>query len=155
MDFSCLLASQVVHYLYPLKPSIGEGKDHNLLQQIESPPIHLASLCTWSHFWHPWVGSIWSGGILKIWVWQWELWQDHDHPLNCQIQWFKEVSDYLFPARRHPHICKGSPLVAHKQSPNQCVKDKVNANQVVFSFLPRAFAPDSHDLIQSFSSWPL
>ena len=57
---------------------------------------------------------------------------DHDHPLNCQIWWLEEVSDYLFPGRRHPHVCKGSPLVAYKWSPNQCVKDAVNANQVVF-----------------------
>ena len=34
-DFSCLLVGQVVHYLYPLKPSIRGGTDHNLLQQIE------------------------------------------------------------------------------------------------------------------------
>ena len=47
------------------------------------------------------------------------------------------------------------PLVAYKQSPNQCVKGMVNANQVVFSFLGRAFAPDLCDLIWSFSSWPL
>ena len=33
----------------------------------ESPPIHLASLCDLSHFWHPCVGSIQSGRILKIW----------------------------------------------------------------------------------------
>ena len=46
-------------------------------------------------------------------------------------------------------------LVAYKWSPNQCVKDAVNANQVVFSFLSRAFAPDLGDLIWSFSSWPL
>ena len=57
---------------------------------------------------------------------------DCDHPLNCQIQCFEEVSDYLFPGRRHPHICKGSPLMAYKWSPNQCVKDMVNANQVFF-----------------------
>ena len=49
--------------------------------------------------------------------------------------WFKEVSDYLFPGRRCPHICEGSPLVAYKWSPNQCEKDVVNANQVVFFFI--------------------
>ena len=80
---------------------------------------------------------------------------DHNHPLNCQIWLFKEVSDYLFLGRRHPHVCKGSPLVAYKWSHNQCVKDMVNANQVVFSLLARVFAPDSCDLIQSFSSQPL
>ena len=80
---------------------------------------------------------------------------DHNHPLNCQIQWFKEVSDYLFPGRRCPHVCKGSSLVAYKWSPNQCVKDAVNANQVVFSFLARAFVSNLCDLIWSFSSWPL
>ena len=47
------------------------------------------------------------------------------------------------------------PLVAYKQSPNQHVKDAANANQVFFSFLARAFAPDSSDLMWSFSSWPL
>ena len=76
---------------------------------------------------------------------------DCDHPLNCQLQWFEEVSDYLFSGRRCPHVCKGSPLVAYKWSPNQHVKDTVNANQVVVSFLARAFAPDSCDFIQSFS----
>ena len=78
---------------------------------------------------------------------------DHNHPLNCQIWWFEEVSDYLFPGRRHP-ICKGAPLVAYKQNANQCDKDIANANQVFF-FLAGAFAPDSCDLIWSFSSWPL
>ena len=57
---------------------------------------------------------------------------DCNHPLNCQIWWFEEVSDYLFPGRRHPHICKGPMLVAYKWNPNQHVKDVVNANQVVF-----------------------
>ena len=33
-DFYCLLVSQVVHYLYPLEPSIRGGMDHNLSQQI-------------------------------------------------------------------------------------------------------------------------
>ena len=78
---------------------------------------------------------------------------DCNHPLNCLISWFEEVSDYLFPGRRCPHLCKGSPLVAYKQSPNQCVKEAVNANQVFFfSFLARAFVPNSCDLIWSFSS---
>ena len=30
-DFCCLLVSWVVCYLYPLKPCIGKGTDHNLL----------------------------------------------------------------------------------------------------------------------------
>ena len=33
-EFSCLLVSWVAHYLHPLKPSIREGMDHNLSQQI-------------------------------------------------------------------------------------------------------------------------
>ena len=33
-DFSCLLVRWVVHCLYSLKPSIGEGMDHNLSQWI-------------------------------------------------------------------------------------------------------------------------
>ena len=33
-DFSCLAFSQVIHYLHPLEPGIGQGTDHNLLQQI-------------------------------------------------------------------------------------------------------------------------
>ena len=33
-DFGCLLVSWVIHYLHPLKPCIGEGTEHNLLQQI-------------------------------------------------------------------------------------------------------------------------
>ena len=60
---------------------------------------------------------------------------DLDQNLNCQIWWFKEVSDYLFLGRRCPHICKGSPLVVYKWSPNQHCKDVVNGNQVVFFHL--------------------
>ena len=33
-DFICLLVNQVVHYLHPLEPSIGEGMHHNLSQWI-------------------------------------------------------------------------------------------------------------------------
>ena len=33
-NFSCLTFSQVGHYLYPLEPSIKQGMDHNLSQQI-------------------------------------------------------------------------------------------------------------------------
>ena len=32
--FSCLIVSQVVHYLHPLEPSIKQGMDHNLSQWI-------------------------------------------------------------------------------------------------------------------------
>ena len=95
------------------------------------------------------------GGLNTEWRNPEDLVWQCDHPLNCQVQWFEEVSDYLFPGRRCPHICRGFPLVAYKWSPNQCVKDTVNTNQVVFSFLARAFAPDLYDLIWSFSSWPL
>ena len=57
---------------------------------------------------------------------------DHNCPLNCHVQWFEEVSDYLLLGRRHPHICEGPTLVAYKWSPKQCDKDTANANQVVF-----------------------
>ena len=33
-DFSCLAVSWVGHYLHSLEPSIKQGIDHNLLQQI-------------------------------------------------------------------------------------------------------------------------
>ena len=32
--FSCLVVSWVAHFLHPLKPSIGQGRDQNLLQKI-------------------------------------------------------------------------------------------------------------------------
>ena len=67
-----------------------------LLLWCESPPIHLVYLCTLSHFWHPLVGSTQRRRIPDL-VWQWELGQSHDHPLNCQAWWFLEVSDYLSP----------------------------------------------------------
>ena len=125
-----------------------------LLLWCESPPIHLASLCAQSPFWHPWVDLIQSAGILKIWFGSGSF--DRSRPsLKLPSRWFEEASDYLFLGRRHPHVCKGSPIVAYIWSPNLCVKDVVNANQVVFSFLARAFAPNLCDLIWSFSSWPL
>ena len=38
----------------------------------------------------------------------------------------------FLPGRRHPHICKGTPLVAYKQIPEQCDKEAVTSDQVVY-----------------------
>ena len=35
---------------------------------------------------------------------------DHDHPINCQVRRFEEVSYYLFPSRRHPQHLRGNPF---------------------------------------------
>ena len=66
-DLSCLTISWVGHYLHPLNPVSNKAKItafHSRLQRLdklllwyESLPIHLAYLCTLSHFWHLWVGS--------------------------------------------------------------------------------------------------
>ena len=82
-------------------------------------PNHISDIPGWAQYR---VEESWRSGSVVGAV------ADHEHPLNCQIWWFEEVSDYLFLGRRHPHICKGSPLVVYKWSPNQCVKDAVNTN---------------------------
>ena len=38
----------------------------------------------------------------------------------------------FLPGRRHPHICKGTPLVAYKQIPEQRDKEVVTSDQVVY-----------------------
>ena len=38
----------------------------------------------------------------------------------------------FLPSRRHPHVCKGVPLVVYKQSPKQCDKEAVTSDQVVY-----------------------
>ena len=39
--------------------------------------------------------------------------------------------------------------------PNNMIRTQLTQTKCFFLFLARAFAPDSSDLIQSFSSWPL
>ena len=38
----------------------------------------------------------------------------------------------FLPGRRHPHICKGAPLVAYKWSPKESDKEAVTSDQVVY-----------------------
>ena len=38
----------------------------------------------------------------------------------------------FLPGRRHPHICKGTPLVAYKWIPEQHDKEVVTSDQVVY-----------------------
>ena len=40
--------------------------------------------------------------------------------------------DTFLPSWRHPHICKGTPLVAYKWIPTWCDKEAVTSDQVVY-----------------------
>ena len=135
----------------------GLQRQDKLLLWCESPPIHLASLCTLAHFWHPWVGS-----------------QQNTEEKNPEIWFGKGSCDRSWPSLKLPSLVVpggkwlpfsqvGGMPTSEKEPhwwhinrvPDNVTRMWLTQTKWFVLFLARAFVPTLNDWIWSFSSQPL